>query len=479
MAKDNGGVIGVLNTPTTSLASGVWALMSEYQARTTSTWPSPFNLGSSSARFNSGSSDYLNRTPTTGNYQIATFSCWLKRSVLSTEQHFFVFKNTGSGDTYQFQLAFGSDNTLFFQSYNSGVQFNLTTSQVFRDTSAWYHIVGAVDTTQATNTNRVKLYVNGTQVTSLSTATYPSQNANLQMNGNNVNINYLGYYGAYGYYFNGYMSEVYWIDGTQLTPSSFGQTDTTTGIWIPKAYTGTYGTNGFYLKFSNAASLGTDSSGNGNNFTANNLTSADQTKDTPTNNWATWNPLFYYGNQTFTEGNLQIATGTSGASIGTIAVNTGKWYWECKVISTISTARIAGIFQVLGTNTDLSSTGAAYYNADGQKSINGTASAYGASLTTNYIVGVAIDVDNRSVTFYKNGTSQGAISLTSVFNVGDYITACLVQSGGSSQTVNISFGQPSYSVSGGYSDANGYGNFTYQPPSGYLSLCTNNLASNG
>jgi hypothetical protein len=276
----------------------------------------------------------------------------------------------------------------------------------------------------------------------------------------------------------GYLSEVYNIDGQALTPSSFGETDFDTGIWKPKAYTGTYGTNGFYLQFKNSASLGTDSSGNGNTFTVNNLTSVDQSTDTPTNNFATWNPLYAYGNQSFTEGNLQLATGSSGGSTGTIAVNTGKWFWECKVISTISTARIAGIFQMIGTNTDLGGTGSIYYSADGQKNINGTSSSYGASLTTNDIVGVAIDVDNRSVTYYKNGTSQGAISLTSVYNVGDYITASLVQSGGSSQSVGINFGSPYYS-GGSNTDGAGFGNFSYSVPSGYYSLNTKNLATYG
>jgi len=433
-----------------------------------------------SARFEAQSSDYLYRTyATPTNNKIFTFSTWVKRGTLSFADSQNLIRTTGATTT-GFRFADTSvdsniDGIRFF--FENGTTADFSTTQKFRDVSGWYHLMFAVDTTQATSTNRVKIYVNGSQITAFNTATYPSQNYNPQMN--SAVSHYIGCHpNGLSEFFSGYMSEIYWIDGQALTPSSFGETDFDTGIWKPKAYTGTYGTNGFYLQFKNSASLGTDSSGNGNTFTVNNLTSVDQSTDTPTNNFATWNPLYAYGNQSFTEGNLQLATGSSGGSTGTIAVNTGKWFWECKVISTISTARIAGIFQMIGTNTDLGGTGSVYYMADGQKNINGTASSYGASLTTNDIVGVAIDVDNRSVTYYKNGTSQGSISLTSVYNVGDYITASLVQSGGSSQTVGINFGSPYYS-GGSNTDGAGFGNFSYAVPSGYYALNTKNLATFG
>ena len=441
-----------------------------------------------SLRFNTVSSDYLNRTlSTTTNQQIFTWSSWVKRDKLGTgtDQFLFVSDNYNtSSNRFVFEIIFKSTGTeqlvVGLENSVSGTDGNRTTTQVFRDTSAWYHIVVGVDTTQATASNRIKVYVNGSEVTSFASSTNPTQNANVSINqnGSTPAIGAFVLNASPQRFFSGYLAETYLIDGQALTPSSFGETDEDTGIWKPKKYTGTYGTNGFYLQFKNSASLGTDSSGNGNNFTVNNLTSVDQSTDTPTNNFATWNPLYAYGNQSFTEGNLQIATGSSGGSTGTIAVNTGKWYWECKVISTISTARIAGIFQMIGTNTDLGGTGSVYYMADGQKNINGTSSSYGASLTTNDIVGVAIDVDNRSVTYYKNGSSQGSISLTSVFNVGDYITACLVQSGGSSQTVGINFGSPYYSANS-YTDGAGYGNFSYAVPSGYYALNTKNLAQFG
>ena len=426
-----------------------------------------------SLRFNSGSSDDLSRTiSVAGDRQKFTISTWVKRGSLTVRQQF-IGAYTDANN--YFYIEFSANDTMYIaDSTSSALGFDLTTTQVFRDPSAWYHILLAVDTTQATNTNRLKLYVNGSQVTAI-TATYPVQNFSGSWN-KGSGTQRIGYRTS-GFYFSGYQSEVYHIDGQALTPSSFGETDTDTGIWKPKAYTGTYGTNGFYLKFANSASLGTDSSGNGNTFTVNNLTSIDQTTDTPTNNFATWNPLFFLGNQTLTEGNLRLATGTTGGSIGTIAVNTGKWYWETKLISSGTPDwRIAGLVNV--TVTSLTSTGSVYYVLDGTKAVNNVFTAYGATLANNDIIGTAIDVDARSVTFYKNGVSQGAISLSSVYSVGDYITASGVVSGGSNTTVEINFGNPPYSANS-YTDGAGYGNFSYAVPSGYYSLNTKNLANFG
>ena len=242
-----------------------------------------------SLRFNSGSSDYLSRTPASAtNRQIFTISFWFKKVTSGVSNGILIHgQNTGNND---FSIYNNSNDKIQIFSWNaSSEQFTLSTNQVLRDVSAWYHMVVACDTTQATASNRVKLYLNGSQITSFETANYPSQNANL--NYNTTDPYWIGRsYG--GTYNNKYLSEFYSIDGQALTTSSFGETDEDTGIWKPKAYTGTYGTNGFYLQFKNSASLGTDSSGNGNNFTVNNLTSIDQTTDTPTNNFATFNSLF-------------------------------------------------------------------------------------------------------------------------------------------------------------------------------------------
>jgi hypothetical protein len=243
-----------------------------------------------SLRFNSGSSDYLERTPASAsNRKTFTLSFWIKRSKLGDEEFIFYAKDTGDNDT---RIYFETDNTLKYSSQISNVNnTRLNTTQVFRDISAWYHIVYAIDTTQATSSNRAKLYVNGTQVTAFATATYPSQNTDTFVNDDVLHTIGRRSDGASNY-FNGYMSEINLIDGQALDPTSFGEFDEDTGIWKPINVSGlTFGTNGFYLEFKDSSALGDDTSGNGNDFTVNNLTSIDQTTDTPTNNFATMNPL--------------------------------------------------------------------------------------------------------------------------------------------------------------------------------------------
>jgi len=447
---------------------------------------SGYNVANS-LRFNSGSSDYLNRTPASaGNQKTMTISFWTKRSTLSSATDVF---SQGSGSACH--INFDSSNQIELNLRNSvdgASNVFLITSQLFRDVSAWYHIVLALDTTQATNTNRAKLYVNGTQVTAFSTTTYPSQNGNLFFNEASV-IN-IGRSVSTGSHYNGYMSEIYFIDGQALTPSSFGETDTLSGIWIPKAYTGTFGTNGFFLKFANSASLGTDSSGNGNTFTVNNLTSIDQTTDTPTNNFATMNPLTSFGTVTLTEGNLQVSVPDNTAnSTSTFMVSSGKWYWEVK--PTVGTLAMVGIrpegmnynqnslFNLTGTNQ-----GYYYYGDSGN--IRPANTAYGNSFGVGDIIGVALDLDNNKLYFSKNGTFQnsgvptsgatgtGAVSIaTSGLTWGFSFT-----SGGNIDTIQCNFGNPPYS-GGGYTDGAGYGNFSYAVPSGYYALNTKNLANYG
>jgi hypothetical protein len=338
----------------------------------------------------------------------------------------------------------------------------------------------AFDNTQATSSNRTKLYVNGSQVTAFNTASYQAQNFDTGINLSGQ-TNYIGREG--GNYFSGYMAETYLVDGQQLTPSSFGETDFDTGIWKPKAYTGTYGTNGFYLQFKNSASLGTDSSGNGNTFTVNNLTSIDQTTDTPTNNFCTGNPLDNSG-CVFTEGNLAVAGNASSdwnISRSTFGVSSGKWYWEVKPTSitgnvlalSISTQN-APLNALLGQNDNF---GVTYY-PDGLKFLEscGSGISYGATYTTSDIIGVALDMDNGTVTFYKNGTTQGVAS-TSLKTYGDtWFPTAGAYFANNAQTYN--FGSPPYSANS-YTDGAGKGNFSYSVPSGYFALCTANLSLYG
>jgi hypothetical protein len=453
-----------------------------------------------SLRFNSGSSDYLSRTPaSSGDRQKWTFSCWFKYTDLTKSENSTLFWYTDGANIEGGIRIIGTagspnENKINFYDYNSSyIINNFQTTQVFRDVSAWYHLVLAVDTTQATSTDRVKFYINGSQVTAWDTTGYPTQNANT---GANHTVAHRIGIQATNRYFNGYMSEIYMIDGQQLTPSSFGETDFDTGIWKPKAYTGTYGTNGFYLQFKNSASLGTDSSGNGNTFTVNNLTSIDQSTDTPTNNFATMNPLDNANGSTFSEGNCKIVT-TNGAesfNTGTIPMFSGKWYWEVKVTSS-QNREFIGITDIVALNnsfyySSVPNAVSYYANTGGYVFGGGSSNTYGNTYTTGDIIGVALDITNNKLYFSKNGTFQnsgdptsgatgtGAISISSsptngywLCQVGEIYTG--------SSTMEVNFGNPSFTIASGNTDGAGFGNFEYAPPSGYYALNTKNLATFG
>ena len=259
----------------------------------------------------------------------------------------------------------------------------------------------------------------------------------------------------------------------------FGETDTN-GQWKPKTSPSvTYGTNGFFLKFANSGSLGTDSSGNGNNFTQSG--SGDQVTDTPDNVFATWNPLNGIG--TFSEGNVKYNTGTSGSrsSTSTMGVSSGKWYSEIKITSSNGNQHISIVSDaynsLISTSRPYSfSDGVSYSASNGNKWIDGTSTSYGATYTTNDIIGIALNLDDDEITFYKNGTSQGTITGKTFDNNTNYLIAIGNGSSGSSPIVELNTGNPSFSITSGNTDDNGYGNFEYAPPTGYLALCTKNLA---
>ena len=337
----NGGIIGTVNNPTSTTATGVWQQEEQYEAKVTDTWPQRVLFTTKSLRFNDGSSDYLTESvSSTSNRRTFTYSAWIKRSSLSGSGYPRLFNPFVNSANF-FDIFFRNTDALNVYSQNADSNdMNLVTNRLFRDFSAWYHIVVAVDTTQGTDSNRVKLYVNGTQETSFSAATYPSQNTQFQVNLDTV-TNVIGRNQAgTDNYFDGYMSEVIFIDGQQLAPTSFGVANSD-GVWTPIIYSGTYGTNGFNLQFEDAAALGTDSSPNGNTFTVNNLTSIDQSTDYPVVNFATANPLTLSTDATLSEGNLAITYGTAStrrAVFGTVAMFNGKWFWETKITATSQTA---------------------------------------------------------------------------------------------------------------------------------------------
>jgi hypothetical protein len=286
-----------------------------------------------SLRFNKASGDYLNRTQgTPTSRRTFTYSGWIKISELNIYNILFESAN----GSHNFQIVIqddGNGNDFRVYDYDGSTNLSLRTTQAFRDVSAWYHIVLAVDTTQSTASNRVKLYVNGTRVTAFDTETYMNQNYDTAF-ANGVNMQ-IGRQQSASDYFQGYMCEVVFIDGQQLTPTDFGEFDEDSGIWKPIDVSGlTFGTNGFFLEFQSSGALGTDSSGNANTFTVNNLTSIDQTTDTPTNNFCTGNPLACPNVGTLSEGNLQIVGSTTlnyyGFVSSTIGMSSGKWYAEFK-----------------------------------------------------------------------------------------------------------------------------------------------------
>ena len=428
-----------------------------------------------SLRTRSSASANLSRTfgaaPTVRTKQ--TLSVWFKRGILSTEQVLMAgYDGVSAGGT---RLVLLSGNTVEF---HFAASTSLITTQVFRDPSAWYHLVLSIDTTQATASNRVKLYINGSQITAFGTANYPSQNALSQFTLNNGN-NKIASQDNNANYFDGYLAEMNFIDGQSLTPSDFGETDTITGVWKPKAYSGTYGTNGFELQFTDnsaatAAAIGKDSSGNGNNWTPNNISvtagvTYDSMTDVPTltsataANFCVLSPIDKNNSTvTLTNGNLNWSSGAptyNQVCRGTIAVTSGKWYWEVTPLTNGAWANM-GVCDALGTLANASRTAAGgwvYLGTNGNKMNNNSSVAYGATFTNNDVIGVALDMDSNTLTFYKNNVSQGVAYSTGF--TGKTISP-LMQDGANDSTAAINFGQRP---------------FTYTPPTGFVALNTYNL----
>lgn len=429
---------------------------------------------SKSLRFRQSASAYLNRTygtPTSAT--TGTISIWYKRGLIGSSALITAFgtvsTTTGNGQYIQFN----ADKLRFIDNAS-----DITSTALFNDPSAWYHVVVAIDTTQATASNRVKMYVNGTQITAFSSTTYGAQNYSSSILASGTQ--YIGYSqpsNARGS--DGYLAETYFVDGQALTPSSFGQTNSD-GIWVPKAYTGTYGTNGFYLPFTNTTSTTTlvaDASGNGNNWTPNNIsltagTTYDSMTDSPTDyasagNYATMNPLDIgsSGAPTITQANLNVATPVSGFgnSRSTIGVSSGKWYWEVTAVSATNNVYMIGVSNSSATMTNYfgsDANGWGYFGNNGQKYNSGSGTAYGATYTANDVIGVALDMNAGTLTFYKNGTSQG----TAFTGLTGTLFPAISDGNGTtdSATMNVNFGQRP---------------FSYSAPSGYSTLNTYNLTA--
>ena len=436
---------------------------------------------------------YLNRTVSSaGNRRTWTFSAWVKRSGLTANNSagYDTFFSADEQATNSVRITFSSDasnDKLRVYYYTGSMQMDLVTNREFRDTSAWYHIVVQVDTTQSTASDRAKIYVNGVQETSLATSTYPSQNTDTSVN-QSGSPHEIGRGGG-NLYFNGYLSHVALVDGSVVAPTVFGETDSTSGIWKFKQPLGvTWGTNGFHLKFENSGALGTDSSGNSNTFTVNG--NLKQALDTPSNVYATFNPLDKSGGTvtTFSDGNTTImhnagGNGATTAARSTLGYSSGKWYWEAKCIATGGDVR-TGIISM--SSTDYATAANPYtlnecynYKQNGDKGSGDpeTNVSYAATYTAGDIIGIAHDADSGSLTFYKNGVSQGVAfsGLSTSLTWGAFST-------------EYNQGKYSYNFGNGYfgttaitsAGSNGNGSlFEYDVPSGYYALNTKNINSYG
>ena len=434
---------------------------------------------SNGLRFNSASSDYLGRTnqsPT--NADKFTFSTWFKISNIATNV-----------DTTLISERYDNGNRTYFERITNGVlrfnivkngsvQSEIATNRRFNDLSAWYHLVYAADSTQGTASNRIKIYINGVQETSFSSASYVPQNEDFRLN-TASEAQRIGKLTGTSNYWNGYLAETVFIDGQQLTPTSFGEFDEDSGVWKPIDVSGlTFGDNGFYLDYENSSALGADVSGEGNNFTVDNLTAVDQTTDTCTNNFCLLNPIDKgYGTINFTEGNTQAAGSGSGwkPARATMGVSSGKWYWEVNMSGSNQMGVSNETIDMDNDNAQDLVGVTVFYNASGGiirtdgSQVGGTT----ATFVLSDVAGYALDMDNKKLSIYKNGSiivTNTALSTS----ITDFALPFFSVNGGGTWKVN--FGNPSVALNSAVADGNGYGAFEYTPPSGYLALCTANLS---
>ena len=445
-----------------------------------------------SLRFNESDDCLIKTFGSGGNRKKWTFSVWFKRGKLGGSYALFVAGTSGNDEA---TIRIESDK-IDWQHYDDGTSSTdaqLLTSQVLRDPSAWYNLQCVYDSANSTAGDRMKMFLNGSEITSFSTDNNPSLNYDSAINNNVLhNIGRQSWNNSAD--FSGYMAEICFIDGQALTPTSFGEFDEDTGIWKPIDVSGlTFGTNGFYLDFEDSSALGNDVSGNDNDFTVNNLTSIDQTTDTCTNNFATLNPLAKGANVTLTEGNLQFTSNNRYGTVGTFGLSSGKWYWEVKVVDAGSDIQV-GIFQGGGNigypNAELGKTsqGWSVISIGGNRLHNLSQSSYGgAAFSDGDILMVALDMDNgkwymgKNNSWFDSGNPATSSSPAHTGITGTIFPAIATYAESESGSINyqFNFGSPPYAISSGNTDGNGYGNFEYAVPSGYYALNTKNLAEYG
>jgi hypothetical protein len=453
-----------------------------------------------SVKLEADNTEYFSRTPSSAtNRQTFTFSTWIKRTELGQNARVIDVHSNGQNFT---TFGFDTSDRIVLYAIDGGVDYGGHYTKRFRDTSAWYHIVWKSDITNSTAANRWQIYVNGVEVTGKDTD-YGTPPTNFYTLIDTATAHKIGYNTDGSNGSSQYMAETHFVDGTALAPTAFGEYDDDSGIWKPIQVSGvTYGTNGFYLDYADASDLGDDESGNGNDWTENNITAADQATDTPTNNFCTYNAIMYmFGNTYVTEGATKTAKSYQNwiTPMPTMGVSKGKWYAEFEFVNTGIDSMVGVVPMgeagyegsgVTNSNAYLgqSTNSIGYYGQQGNKYTNGSGSSYGNSYAAGDKMAVALDMDNGKVYFAKNGTWQnsgdptsgstgtGAIDLiqpSETHGIASSIWAnngaCLANYGGFT----------TISISSAASDADGYGTFEYAPPSGYYALCTKNLEEYG
>ena len=468
----------------------------------------PGNVGSATAatgydvanscRFDYASSDYVHKTPgSAGSGTKFVFSTWIKRTKLATAMNI-IYAQTATNNYERIRFV-DTDKIEISGVANGSTAYNFSTNAVYRDPSAWMHLHVIRDSTQGTASNRLKVYVNGVLQT-LAQDTALGENYSGLITGANVHRIAVGNGEPLG----AYLAEVILLDGQVITPDgNTGEFDDDSGIWKPLDVSElTFGTTGFYLDFEASDNLGNDANG-GDDFTEVNLDATNQSIDTCTNNFATWNSL-QPTNAAMTEGNLIGASSASSghySGISTIGVSSGKWYFECKQTQE-STANegMIGVIIFYNTVTALLNPvgrGGGWGMQDGNRGFS-TDSGGSGSTTDNFhagwtdddIIGIALDIDNSRVYYSKNGSWNDSGSwnasnpttsqtLQNALGDGTYFFMAGDASGSNNNTWSANFGSPAFAISSSNTDGAGFGNFEYAVPSGYFALCTKNLAEYG
>lgn len=473
---------------------------------------SSYNI-SNSLSFNPGDSPYLDQTLGTPTSQrIATFSTWAKFNGQRSGSNDNVFFNFGGDYGTGISIIRTAGTPTVYIDDSDGYYLNFNNGPNLRDPSAWYHLVTHIDTTQSTEANRIKIYINGTQLdnSDASHASYPTQNYDIPglASGQTMRVSktHLSVH-----YIDGYTSEMVYVDGSIVAPTVFAETNNQ-GIWVPKDFKDdvTFGNNGFYLEFkqtgtsANSSGMGADTSGNDNHFSVNNLQARSVVQDTPTNNFMTWNPLFTNSRGTFAEGNRQVTTNVQGSSaygqveFGNMHLDAGKWYWEVEVVTVGSGGSLGlGMSSRAYSNTYTNghnnggSSGNVRYNNSSGAIVMGSAGSLGtgATYTDGDTIMFAMDLDNSKFYTGKNGTwnnSQDPANGTNAFTLaeqssyGDFWTPWISKDDTTHNSkVYLNTGNPVIANDSGNADGNGYGDFEYAVPSGFYAMCTKNIAQYG